>query len=71
MPLIDGSSSSGTVELGLSGLSTSDMLYPIVVGFTAPATLCKLQVPEVRAAAGGSLSFSATASLVVDSYVIA
>lgn len=70
VPLIDASSASGTVELNLSGLSSSDALYPIQVGFQAPATLCKLEVPGVQSATGQSLSFVANASLSVESYTI-
>ena len=47
MPFIDASSSSGTVELNLSGLPSQDSLYPIAVAFTSPSTLCKMGVPEV------------------------
>ena len=71
VPLIDASSSSGTVELNLSGLTNADSLYPIQVGFQAPHTLCKLEVPGVQSAEGQPLPFNAHASLTVESYTIA
>ena len=71
VPLIDASSSSGTVELNLSGLTNADSLYPIQVGFQAPHTLCKLEVPGVQSAEGQPLPFSAHSSLTVESYTIA
>ena len=72
VPLIDSSSSSGTVDLQLTGMPSADSLYPITVEFTASSTLCSLAIPEVRSAeaGGGTLPFVATASLTVDSYTI-
>ena len=71
VPLIDASSSSGTVELNLSGITSADVLYPIQVSFQAPSTLCRLEVPGVQSAGGEPLTHSASASLTVDSYTIA
>ena len=69
--LIDAGSSSGTVELQLSGLASVESLYPITVDFSAAATLCALQVPEVRAADGsGALPYATAATLQVESYSI-
>lgn len=71
VPLIDASSASGTVELQLSGVASADVLYPIVVDFSAAATLCALAIPEVKSAEDGSpLPYTAAASLAVDSYTI-
>ena len=72
VPYIDASSSSGTVELQLTGVASADALYPITVDFSAASTLCSIAVPEVRSAeaGGGALPFSTAATLVVDSYTI-
>jgi len=73
VPIIDASSSSGTVEFTLSGMGSSDGLFPINVTFSSPTTLCQLSIPEVRSAeeGGGTLPFSTSSSLSVESYQIA
>jgi hypothetical protein len=73
VPIVDGSAASGTVEFTLSGMSSSDALFPTNVSFTAPTTLCELSIPEVRSAdeGGGTLPFSTSSSLAVETYQIA
>ena len=72
VPFIDASSSSGTVELQLTGMTSPDALYPIAVDFSAANTLCSLSIPEVRSAeeGGGTLPFNSSATLQVESYSI-
>jgi len=72
VPIVDASASTGTVEFTLTGMPSSDALFPINVSFSAPTTLCQLAIPEVRSAeeGGGTLPFSASASLAVESYQI-
>jgi len=72
VPVIDASASSGTVEFSLSGMSSSDALFPINCSFTSVATLCDIAVHEVRSAedGGGTLPFNFQPSLAVESYVI-
>ncbi len=73
VPIIDATATSGTVEFALAGMSSADALFPINCSFTGVATLCELGVAEVRSAeaGGGSLPFTYTPSLSVESYVIA
>lgn len=72
VPIIDATSTSGTVEFALSGLSSADALFPINCSFTGVATLCELGITEVRSAeaGGGPLPFKYEPSLSVESYVI-
>ena len=72
MPIIDATSTSGTVEFALSGMSNADALFPINCSFTGVATLCELGITEVRSAeaGGGPLPFKYEPSLSVESYVI-
>ena len=73
VPIIDASSASGTVEFNVSGMASSDGLFPIQCTFTAMSTLCDLRISTVRSAeeGGGALPFTASASLGVESYNIA
>jgi len=72
VPILDASSSNGTVEFTLTGLASADSLFPISVNFAGAPTLCELSIPEVRSADGGApLPYTSTASLVVESYTIA
>jgi len=72
VPFIDAASASGTVEMQLTGIASSEALYPITVDFHAAATLCSLSIPEVRATDVGaaSLPFTTAATLQVESYAI-
>ena len=72
VPIIDATSTSGTVEFALSGMSSADALFPINCSFTGVATLCELGITEVRSAvaSGGPLPFKYEPSLSVESYVI-
>jgi len=72
VPIIDATAASGTVEFALSGMPSADALFPIHCAFTGAATLCEVDVAEVRSADGhGPLPFSYTPSLTVETYVIA
>jgi len=71
VPLIDGTSASGTVELQLSGIASADALFPIAVDFSAASTLCSLSIPEVRSLdGGGPMAFTTASTLLVESYLI-
>lgn len=53
VPIIDATAASGTVEFALSGMPSADALFPIHCAFTGAATLCEVDVAEVRLIAAG------------------
>jgi len=69
LDMVDESNANGSIEFTIDGHADEASFFPVKASFTAPQTMCAIQVTQAAlSASGANLPFSTSSRLVAGDY---